>query len=96
MIIFSPITLYNSNEMSKHYGRGLSFFLKECCFRLGLGLTLTLTLNYSWQRCRCIFFFSHSNLFIGKFRYVSNVFYLKLFESSYSAKLVVQMLFWNL
>ena len=33
--------------------------------------------------------------FLVNFQYVANVFYLKIRESSYSAQLVVQMLFWN-
>ena len=48
-------------------------------------------LNYSWQRRRCIFI---SYLFLVQFRYVANLFYLKIGKSSYSAQWL-QRLFWN-
>ena len=57
-------------------------------------MTLTYThlscfLNYIWQRCRCIYlyftFFHIQIFFLVNFHYVTNVFYLKITESSYSA-----------
>ena len=41
------------------------------------------------------FIFLIQIFFLVIFRYKANVFYLKIGESSYSAQLVVQMLFWN-
>ena len=57
-------------------------------------MTLTYThlscfLNYIWQRYRCIYlysiFFHIQIFFLVNFHYVTNVFYLKIRESSYSA-----------
>ena len=41
------------------------------------------------------FIFHIQIFFLANFQYVANVFYLKIGESSYSAKLVVRTLFWN-